>query len=312
MDFKENITLGGEFGHTQNEYYTKTFRSVLGIIVYYKYNDVVCKRAFDFVSEILNHDALFATLCLRKLYEDEWFASKKFSSIKIWTDCGPHFRCKEFLYFLYHDTCARFKEVEWNLFEVHHGKTEVDGHFGQLARWLRDANKATLILTTTELFQAWESRAQDYIYPVTFIELSKEEYQRGTIHQVDIPSFQNYLGFRFKNTALYGVAHFNASRKRLYGRIVRKKDDRQTKVAWEVDSNKKRSKRRQNKSTSSASRTRKSSQNATSQSATSQPVESNSVPIDDPMEVEDSLPMNRTSEPLVPVLHAEYDTQYMC
>lgn len=116
------------------------------------------------------------------------------------------------------------------------------------------------------------------------------EYQRNVINQVDIPHLQDYLGFRFKNNgALYGVSHFNASQKRIYGKIRQKQDQRQTKIAWKIDVNKEAKIRRRRKTKSSSTSNTQASQ------STSQQVEY--IP-NDPMKIEETVPMNRTSEPL--------------
>ena len=120
----------------------KEARSVLGIamILPKTYSDHVIYS--DFVSKVLNHDAEFAVDCLNSIISstNPRYVPAEIKRFEIWSDCGMHFRCKEFLTYIMLDLPLLIKAIQssWNLFPEQHGKSIVDSHFSVLAQYLGD------------------------------------------------------------------------------------------------------------------------------------------------------------------------------
>ena len=100
VDFKENLRIGRGRVEFKKDFYNYNQLSVLGFSVINKDHegDQVIKY-YDFVSEILSHDSLFAGDCLLELFNLP--EMKKISDVSIWTDGGPYFRSFELLHFIF-------------------------------------------------------------------------------------------------------------------------------------------------------------------------------------------------------------------
>ena len=165
MDFKENIKLGGGPIEIGNDFYTRQQCSVLGLAVVYK--DQVTKlprlEYIDFFSDILSHDALFASGCLKKVLNlfliQKSLGQSKIRKVHFWNDTGRHFQCAELAHFIL--TCVPFEfnvQVTWNFFGEHHGKSIIDGHFGLLSRLIRDIEKDEYIDSIQKLIWCLKGR----------------------------------------------------------------------------------------------------------------------------------------------------------
>lgn len=144
MDFKENIKLGGGPIDLGNDFYNRQQCSVLGMAVIHC-NQVTKQPSLqyiDFFSDILSHDALFVSDCVKKMLstflKNPNQTVKPIKKVHFWTDTGRHFQCGELAYFLLKYLPVEFGiQVTWNLFAEHHGKSIVDGHFGLLSRTIK-------------------------------------------------------------------------------------------------------------------------------------------------------------------------------
>ena len=56
----------------------------------------VTREYIDFISNVLSHDSKYATDCIDKVVQ--MYALRDVSGLAGWSDCGPHFRSKEFLH----------------------------------------------------------------------------------------------------------------------------------------------------------------------------------------------------------------------
>ncbi|KAF5191326.1 hypothetical protein FRX31_019087, partial [Thalictrum thalictroides] len=97
-DFKENISLCQGPIETMHEYCRHQQISVLGFAVIYLHNGNKKIDYYNYFSEVLNHDSLFAGNCLTKLLSDANLTC--FDNINIWTNGGAHFWSKEFIAFI--------------------------------------------------------------------------------------------------------------------------------------------------------------------------------------------------------------------
>ena len=96
IDFKENLRLGRGPREVNQDFYNRKPMSVLGFYIAINENGEVEYNYCDFLSNILTHDSLFASNCLRKVIS--LYNIQEANHIRIWTDCDPHFRSKQLLH----------------------------------------------------------------------------------------------------------------------------------------------------------------------------------------------------------------------
>jgi hypothetical protein len=243
LDFKENLKLGGGPVETNRTFYTRTQCSVLGMALITRgLGGKLRYKYYDFFSNILSHDSLFATDCLRQLLQSGEFPTLR--SLSVWTDCGPHFRSQEFAHTLLVEIPGNFgMEVAWNFFGEYHGKNVVDSHFGLLSRWLSEAERSTQIGSIADCIRCIERSVESS-------NAGKQEDERLCIksfvytresrpeHRVllEIPRFSVYQCFTSvaMNDAQPSIVGYLTSKKddgtQLAVKVVKRKDTRKTKV----------------------------------------------------------------------------------
>lgn len=180
LDFKQNVALNGGPVELSHQFFQRSQRTVLGFVVLQNNGNGSVKKTYvNFLSEILNHDALFVADCMKKLMTLEIFSKTKILSF--WTDAGPHFRCGEFAHCLFETLFSqnKFSRVTWSLFVEKHGKNLCDAHFSSLSGWLKNAELKTHITTTEELVKAWEREIADE----NFVAHQKGKPARNVIFQ---------------------------------------------------------------------------------------------------------------------------------
>ncbi|OMJ20340.1 hypothetical protein AYI70_g4167 [Smittium culicis] len=134
-DFKENFKIGGGPVESSDVFYSRFQISDLFFCLVYKSNGHIKRRYYNYLSENLTHDSVYALSCLFKLLKSPDFAI--FKNIYLWSDSGPHFRNSEFLCAVMKVLPESFprKNFFLNYFSENHGKSYVDGHFGVLSKW---------------------------------------------------------------------------------------------------------------------------------------------------------------------------------
>ena len=234
LDFKENITIGGGPRELTAAFYNKTPRTLLGFVLYSKEADVLHKRHINIISDVLSHDAGFVIHAFKKVLQLDFVQA--LSSLSIWSDCGPHFRCKEFCYFLFRDLptrCANLNHIEWNLFAERHGKSCCDSHFSLLSRWKREIETHTAINNTTTLIAEWMKKADGTSIDMQFIDVHKEQFTRDQIHTLEVDGrFKDYLRFEARGNSLFGSSSFNGAMKLIGTEEIEAVDRRVTKQAY--------------------------------------------------------------------------------
>ena len=93
----------------------------------------------------------------------KWFFLRPFwknlniSNIFLWSDNGPHFKNKLLLLF-YSQIISKkiFSFISCNFFEPYHGKSFVDGQFGQLSKWITNWSKHSFLNTSEDLLNCFE------------------------------------------------------------------------------------------------------------------------------------------------------------
>ncbi|PVU90885.1 hypothetical protein BB560_006169 [Smittium megazygosporum] len=91
-----------------------------------KSGDLVQRRYYNYLSENLSHDSLYAINCLKDLlYRSEF---QEFEEVNLWSDSGPHFKNSDYLYSACLELPQIFssKKFKLNYFMENHGKSDVD------------------------------------------------------------------------------------------------------------------------------------------------------------------------------------------
>ena len=127
-DYKENfkipITVIGRI------FFGKTEVSCLTFVCHIFKGGEKKKIVYTYLSEIITHNGFYTLECAKKFFKQDFLSG--ITSIKFWSDGGPHFKCREFVYGML-DPCSYqqdLTDIHVNFFAPCHGKSEVDGQFG--------------------------------------------------------------------------------------------------------------------------------------------------------------------------------------
>ncbi|PVV00949.1 hypothetical protein BB560_004650 [Smittium megazygosporum] len=117
------------------------------------------RKYFNYLSENLTHDPFYVINCLKDLLSHEEF--EKFRKIHLWSDSGAHFKNSDYIYAIFKELQSIYmgKMFSLNFLLENHGKSDVDGHFGVLSRWFRDAEKQQDILSIEDLVTCFEQKS---------------------------------------------------------------------------------------------------------------------------------------------------------
>ena len=208
MDFKQNFKLGNGPVETSHDFYYKKDISLLGFQVYKKTNGLLTKKNYNFLSENLSHDSFFVKNCIDKLIEYKELDG--LDVLSFWSDCGRHFRSGELQHYLL-KTVKNIKKifaVKVNYFVEYHGKSEIDGHFGLLSRWKKQAELQERIDDVLDLVSIFMENASNQnpddpaLWPcidVVSIKPREEFYKKLVIE-----ASRNYLCLENKNGRICG------------------------------------------------------------------------------------------------------------
>jgi hypothetical protein len=166
FDFKANIVIDQDPEYElSRDFYQNVQRTCFGAVVYYKNGSTVKKHFYDFFSEYMIHNSYFTTKALEKLFQCNLFTKKAFENVYFWMDNGPHFRTKElFRYFVSLKERKIFKNISWDYFVEHHGKSCCDRRFSQISamykKYINDPNNDK-VRSTLELVKCIRSMSQE-------------------------------------------------------------------------------------------------------------------------------------------------------
>ena len=141
MDFKQNFVLGKGPIETNHDFYNKEHVSCLGFYIVYKKDNKLQREYYNYLSSILSHDSLYVADCVSILIEK--YLKNRFEVFDFWSDNACHFRCFELYDYILEKIPAKYEGVKCsiNFFNEYHGKSEIDGHFGELQRTYDRVNK---------------------------------------------------------------------------------------------------------------------------------------------------------------------------
>lgn len=234
LDFKENIVIGSGPRELNAAFYSKSPRTLLGFVIFTMEDGVLRKRYVNILSDVLSHDSGFVVHSFRKVLDLSFVSSLK--KLLVWSDCGPHFRCKEFCHFLFKEIpsrCTQIAHIEWNLFAERHGKSCCDSHFSLLSRWKREIENHVSINDTRTLIAEWMRMAAGSSVDMQFIEINSGQFTRGHIHTLEVEGkFKDYLRFESRGNSILGASSFNGALKLIETQERRVVDTRKTKQAF--------------------------------------------------------------------------------
>jgi len=75
----------------------------------------------------------------------------------IWSDAGQHFRCSEFIYYLFKSLKDEKIQVSYNIFAECHGKSSRDQHFSRISFFIKEAMFNKKLKSTNDVIAAIES-----------------------------------------------------------------------------------------------------------------------------------------------------------
>ena len=192
LDFKQNLKIGGGPVEVNQQFYSKKHISILGFAIYYKDEHNNQKiRYVDFLSEILSHDSLFVTECIKKLFRMPFMS--QFKQVCFWSDSGKHFRSAEYMHYILCELQNHYQiQCLVNFFTEYHGKSAVDGHFGVLSHWFTEGESVQNISTIHDLINIFQQRANQVNMQVNFDTYSNTE-PRKKISRLVVDDFQSYV-----------------------------------------------------------------------------------------------------------------------
>lgn len=160
---------------------------------------------------------------------------KQFKKLKIWSDCGPHFRNKEYLYYISHNLPNNFEEITVNYFAEYHGKSPCDAHFSLISKWFKTIELKKKIRNTNELLEELTIMANQVSKnPVKFLLHTREKRSRY-YNILEIEDLKLYHCFKTSNYNNIIIASIY-SKDIKFGinikyNIKQKEDDRKNKTA---------------------------------------------------------------------------------
>ncbi|CAF0939039.1 unnamed protein product [Brachionus calyciflorus] len=88
------------------------------------------------------------------LRKQEIFKKIEKKNYTIWTDAGTHFRCAEFLYYLFNELANEKIMVKYNIFGEKHGKNRRDQHFSVISNFVRQASLEKMLCSSQDIVDA--------------------------------------------------------------------------------------------------------------------------------------------------------------
>ena len=159
MDYKENYKLPITKNQEGRAWYNKTQVTCLSFLVYQKsLSGVINKTVLTYLSPCLSHTGSFTLQCLERALKDEVF--KDCTEVILWSDGGPHFRCKEVVGRVLSDRFSTHYGMRFgiNYFAPSHGKSEIDSVFGLFSRIVKDYMPVSTLQDANDLCEFFNSK----------------------------------------------------------------------------------------------------------------------------------------------------------
>ena len=159
MDYKENYKLPITKNQEGRAWYNKTQVTCLSFLVYQKSSSGdMNKTVFTYLSPCLSDTGSFTLQCLERVLKDEVF--RDCTEVILWSDGGPHFRCKEVVGRVLSDRFSTHYGMRFviNYFAPSHGKSEIDSVFGLFSRIVKDYMPVSTIRDANDLCEFFTSK----------------------------------------------------------------------------------------------------------------------------------------------------------
>jgi hypothetical protein len=205
LDFKENVKIGSDPVETQYNFFHQRPCSVLGFVLYYVEGGRIVKKHINYVSSVLSHDAFFASQCCIDVVKKH---CASFTNLKVWSDCGLHFRCGEMMRTLLLDLPHQLqKKVSVNFFVEHHGKNPCDPHFSTLSTWLKEMKASRPIHSVDDLVAAWRTKAAEQSEAKIIFEVFNPKEADPLASVLKIPDLKTYYSLQSAESPLLSRKH---------------------------------------------------------------------------------------------------------
>ena len=105
---------------------------------------------FDLIGDFVQ-DAFSVIRAFRLMRNQEFFKKIDKKNYIIWSDCGKHFRCSEFMHFLMKELAELKINVNLNFFSESHGKNARDQHFSNISKFIKQAESKVRLTNTADV-----------------------------------------------------------------------------------------------------------------------------------------------------------------
>ena len=124
-----------------------------------------------------------------------------------WSDNACHFRCFELYNHILKEIPEKYESVKCtlNFFNEYHGKSEIDGHFGELQRIYDRVNKTIRVKDIKQLMNIF-TQSMDIKKDTkkVYFEIYSREERPQKISKMKILGSNKYLSFVKRGNRLYG------------------------------------------------------------------------------------------------------------
>lgn len=136
----------------------------------------------------------------------------------IFTDCGPHFRSKEFIHRVKKLACEKNMYISLNFFAENHGKSIVDGFFGRLSVMFKSIDHKYSIKDVEDLKLKFEEEVKDNNWERVYFRLYTRNERPQHINKIGLKNIRLYLSYYFTNNN--GYYSYLSNQNNNYLRIV--------------------------------------------------------------------------------------------
>ena len=130
----------------------------------------------------------------------------------VWSDTGTHFRCGEFIHFLFYELALEGVSVKYNLFAEKHGKNSRDQHFSVISNFIKQESFVKKLCSSLDIVDAIRKHQdlsnigrKEQIITEAYV-FEKIEQKESNIRNIEnLKSYYNFLNdkdFKLKSTVI--------------------------------------------------------------------------------------------------------------
>ncbi|CAF1001538.1 unnamed protein product [Brachionus calyciflorus] len=217
IDWKQKIVIGMSPRQISREYRKQQQRTLLGFGIYHRDDNNLIKLInVDIIASFLSQKGKDVVSAFRFLRGQEMFKKIDKKKYIIWTDAGTHFRCADFLHYLFNELANEEIIVQYNIFAEKHGKSSRDQHFSVISNFIRQESFIRKLSCSQDIVDAIhkhqllsnknrENKKLDLIETYAFI-IEPSSQKKGNIRCIEnINNYYNFFNdqeFIFKSTII--------------------------------------------------------------------------------------------------------------